>query len=259
MAKGTYIEMAHHPQAILDTLDQAEHAAQRTRQQWKLGCGLTLALVGVGALVFLLGTALDYGLFLILLAFILLGLAILTGLALLISRPRFSHEQLASIRQILHTLRDDTGRKGWVAGWLDMTGPKQATKQVRTVRSGGGKQKVYYHDPWFRARIKLVDGNVLRLSVIDKVKTKAGSVVNHRTQVSVKLVINPAVYRLGTLPAANLPLAATLDSEGDGILSLKAEVDPRALPIQDFLQSLKALYNSLEPLQSTGTAPPATS
>jgi hypothetical protein len=253
MAKGIYVEMAHHPQAILDSLDQAEQAAQRTRRQWNLGCGLALALVAAGILAFLLSVVLDSGQFLLALAFILLGVAALSGVALLLSRPRFPNEQFAPVRQLLHTLRDDTGRRGWVAGWLDMTGANQPTKQVRTARSGGGKQKVYYHDPWFQAKIKLVDGNVLRLSLVDKVKTKAGSVVNQRTQVSAKLVINPAVYRLGALPTGSLPLAAVLDTQGDGILSLKAEADPRSLPVEPILQSLKALYASLEPLQPTAT------
>ena len=257
MAKGIYIEMAHHPQAILDSLDQAEKAAQRSRRQWNLGCGLSLALAGAGLLAFGLGSALDGGQFLIALAFVFVGVAALSGLALLISRPRFHHQQVAPVRQLLHTLRDDTGRRGWVAGWLDMSGAQQPTKQVRTEYSAGGKQKVYYHDPWFQAKIKLVDGNVLRLSLVDKIKTKAGGVVDHRTQVSAKLVVNPAVYRLGALPAKTLPLPAALDTQGDGILSLKAEVEPRNLPVEPILQALKALYASLEPLRPAESTSPA--
>jgi hypothetical protein len=247
MAKGVYIEMAHHPQAILDTMYQTQKDAHNAKQQWYLGCGFAIALIGVGALALLLGSILSFGPFLAVLAFVLWGVAVIAGVVLLISRPRFSKEQFETVREILHTLRDDTGRKGWVAGWLDMTGPKQQTKQVRTARSGGGKQKVYYRDPWFQVKIKLADGNLLRLSLVDKIKTKAGSVVDQRTQFTAKLVVNPDLYRVGALPSTDSSLAG-VDSDGSGILSLMAEVDPRHPPVEQMLKSLKALYDHLEPI-----------
>jgi hypothetical protein len=247
MAKGVYIEMAHHPQAILDTMNQTQKDAHNAKQQWNLGCGFTIALIGVGALALLLRLILSFGLFLSILAFVLWGMAVIAGVALLISKPRFSQEQFEAVRQMLHTLRDDTGRKGWVAGWLDMTGPMQQTKQVRTARSGGGKQKVYYRDPWFQVKIKLVDGNLLRLSLMDKIKTKAGSVVNHRTQFTAKLVVNPDLYRVGAPPSTENSLAV-VNANGSGVLSLRAEVDPRHPPVEQMLKSLKALYNHLEPI-----------
>jgi hypothetical protein len=247
MAKGVYIEMAHHPQAILDTMHQTQKDAHSAKQQWNLGCGFAIALIGVGALALLLGFILDFGLFLTVLAFVLLGVAVIAGVVLLISRPRFSKEHFETVREILHTLRDDTGRKGWVAGWLDMTGPQQQTKQVHTARSGGGKQKVYYRDPWFQVKIKLVDGNLLRLSLMDKIKTKAGSVTDHRTQFTAKLVVNPDLYRVGAPPSTENSLAV-VNADGSGVLSLRAEVDPRHPPVEQMLKSLKALYNHLEPI-----------
>lgn len=251
MAKGIYIEMAHHPQTVLDAMDQAEKDARRSRQGWNLGCGFAVALIGVGALALFIGSTLDYGRFLVTLAYVIWGMAVIAGVVLLNSKPRFSKEQFEPVRQILHTLRDDTGRKGWVAGWLDMTGPQQKTKQVRTARSAGGKQKVYYRDPWFQARIKLVDGNRLRLSLMDKVKTKAGGVVNHRTQFTAKLVVNPNLYRVGPVPSGGLPLPATVHSEGNGVLRITAVVDPRRLPVEPMLKSLKALYSHLQPIEQT--------
>jgi hypothetical protein len=247
MAKGVYIEMAHHPQAILDTMNQTQEDAHNAKQQWKLGCGFAIALIGVGALALLLRLILNFGPFVAVLAFVLWGVAMIAGVALLISRPRFSKEQFETVRQILYTLRDDTGRKGWVAGWLDMTGAMQQTKQVRTARSGGGKQKVYYRDPWFQVKIKLVDGNMLRLSLMDKIKTKTGSVVNHRTQFTAKLVVNPDLYRTGAPPSPENSLAV-VNSDGNGVLSFRAEVDPRHPPVEQMLKSLKALYDHLEPI-----------
>ncbi len=249
MAKGIRIDMAHHPQTILDTMEKTEKDAHAAKQQWGLGCGFTLAVVGVGALAYFLGSSLGYSQILVVLAFVFWALAAIAGVVLLLNRPRFPQEQLEPVRQILYTLRDDTGRKGWVAGWLDMSGPQQKTKQTRTARSAGGKMKVYYRDPWFRARFKLVDGNVLRLSLIDKVKTKAGSVVNHRTQFTAKLVINPELYRIGTAPSGESTPPVHIHSAGDGVLSIKTEVDPRRPPVDHILESLKAMYSYLEPIQ----------
>jgi len=249
MAKGIRIDMAHHPQTILDTMEKTEKDAHAAKRQWSLGCGFSLAMVGLGVLAYFLDSSLDYGPILGVLAYVLWALAAIAGVVLLLNRPRFSREQLEPVRQILYTLRDDTGRKGWVAGWLDMTGFKQNTKQIRTARSAGGKIKVYYLDPWFHARLKLVDGNVLRLVLEDKVKTKAGSVVNHRTQFTAKLVVNPELYRVGTAPIDGSTSPVDIYSAGDGVLSIKTEVDPRRLPVDHMLESLKAMYSHLEPLQ----------
>jgi hypothetical protein len=249
MAKGIRIDMAHHPQTILDTMETMEKDAHAAKWQWNLGCGFSLVMVGLGVLAYFLDSSLDYGPVLAVLAYVLWALAAIAGVVLLLNKPRFPREQLEPVRQILYTLRDDTGRKGWVAGWLDMTGPQQKTKQIRTARSAGGKTKVYYRDPWFRARLKLVDGNVLCLVLEDKVKTKAGSVVNHRTQFTAKLIVSPELYRVGTAPVDGSTSHVDIYSAGDGVLNIKTEVDPHRLPVDHMLESLKAMYSYLEPLQ----------
>jgi hypothetical protein len=156
--------------------------------------------------------------------------------------------QLAAARQILQTLRDDTGRKGRVVGWLDLTGPQQREKQVRTGRTLSGKPKVYYRDPWFQVKIKLVDGNLLRLAFIDKVKTKSGYQVGHYTQVKAKLVVNPALYRWHPIPAGTLPLFGANISDADGAVSLAADIKPENLPVREVLGTLKTIYRHLEPI-----------
>ena len=253
MAKGIYLEMAHHPQKILDTMDQAARRARSASRWWKLGLGLALGLLGVAALVFIAGAAQDDGGGLSTLACVMGVIAVGAGILLLVARPRFPEEQFQLVRQMLHALRDDTGRRGWVVGWLDMTGSKQEAKKTRTARSAGGKQKVYYTDPWFEVKIKLVDGNRLNLSLTDKVKTKAGSVVNQRTQFAAKLVANPDLYRPGAIPGGS----PQIQSDGSGVLSVKYEVPTRQVPVESMLQSLKSLYTCLEPIQQLPGVPDA--
>jgi hypothetical protein len=156
-------------------------------------------------------------------------------------------EHFEAARQILHTLRDDTGRKGRVVGWLDLTGPQRKEKIVRTARTRSGRRKVYYRDPWFRVKFKLADGNLLRLTLEDKVKTKPGSIVR-QTQYSAKLVVNPSLYRLGQVPTSAVPVTNATLAHEDGIFVVKAVGPAKDLSAQQVLQSLKAVYSHLEPI-----------
>ena len=92
------------------------------------------------------------------------------------------------------------------------------------------------------------DGH-LRLALIDKVKTKAGSTVKHRTQFKAKLVVNPDLYRVNATPVDGSTAPIHVYSEGQGTLSINAEVDPQRLPVEHILKSLKAMYAYLEPIR----------
>jgi len=269
------LEMAHHPQVILDTMRQMVPAVRRVdagrRRLVKVGvvwlagaailffgavvlavfvspmlAGLAVGLLPVGA-VCLFGVG----------GVLLFALAVSTVWA----KPRYVREHFNDVYRILYALRDDTGRKGRVVGWLDLSGPYQKEKLVRTGRSLSGKRKEYYSDPWFQAKIKLVDGNLLRLTLKDKVKTKARSVAAYYTQLSAKLVVNPNLYRLKTVRENDLPMPAFVAVQ-DGICTVKSEVKVHgpgpgkakaALPIPEFLETLKEIYAHLEPLDPTAT------
>jgi hypothetical protein len=158
-------------------------------------------------------------------------------------------EHFQTAHQILHTLRDDTGRKGRVVGWLDLTGPRRKEKIVRTARTYSGRRKVYYRDPWFRVKFKLADGNLLHLILEDKVKTKPGSFV-HQTQCSAKLVVNPNLYRLGEVPSSAVPLTNAALAHEDGVFVVKTAGPAKNLSAQEVLKTLKAVYSHLEPIGS---------
>ncbi len=251
--KGIYVEMAHHPQVVLDAMQQVELAVARATVQQKLLRVAPVAVIILAVVGFFLGILLsnsDGNS--ICIAFMSMPLFIV-GLVLLgvLGRWRnpFLREHFEAARQILHTLRDDTGRKGRVVGWLDLSGPQQKEKTVRTARSGGGKQKVYYRDPWFKVKFKLVDGNLLRLTLEDKVKTKAGSVVGHYTQFSAKLVVNPNLYRLGEAPASAIPVKYINLSHEDGISVVKGVRPAKGFSTNRVLETLKTVYSHLEPVE----------
>ncbi len=237
------IEMAEHPQVILDTMDQIEQEVRRSEQMNKLKSYGAYALIGAGVLGGITGFFQDLmflivgGIVFVFLGFIIQGM--LKGSASPLNR-------FDAARQILRTLRDDTGRKGRVVGWLDLSNPRQDQKKVRSVY-----RKTYYRDPWFRVKIKLADGNLLHLSLEDRIKVKSGKrgFVNHVTQVAAKLVVNPDLYRTIPISGGKLSLPNATLADEDGIFTLTAKgFHPNQLPIDGMLQSLKVLYSSLEPI-----------
>ena len=257
--KDIYVEMAHHPQVILDAMEQVELAVDRAafRQQLLRFASIALMVIGLLSfgLAFLLAERNDSavcffaGFPLFFIGFILYAVFKGRGNPML-------REHFGAARQLLHTLRDDTGRKGRVVGRLDLSGPQQDQKTTRTARSGGGKKKVYYRDPWLRVKFKLVDGNVLRLTLEDKVKTKANSIVRHQTQYSAKLVVNPDLYRLGEIPPHTVRVPfATFTHEG-GVFVVKAARSAKDLSAQQVLEMLKAMYSYLEPIEPESAISP---
>jgi len=152
---------------------------------------------------------------------------------------RLPREQFDTARHIIHTLRDDVARTGRVTGWLDLTGAQQKSKLLRTGRTSSGRIKYYYRDPWFSAKIKLADGNLLRLTLFERIKVKRG-LAARRHQLKVKLVANPQIYTVGT--GQPLP-GLTIDGS---IFQLQGDKsDP--FTAQEVLSSLKAMYGYLQP------------
>ena len=253
--KGIYVEMAHHPQAILDTMAGMEGAVARANllQQLLQYLPIALTIIGIGGFLVLFFTSSNLPENLAFLFFVFFGIAaagfVVRSATASLRSPLLS-EHFDAARQVLHTLRDDTGRKGRVVGWLDLSGSTKEQKKVRTARSGGGKRKVYYRDPWFKVKFKLVDGNVLRLTLEDKVKTKAGSIVRYESQFSAKLVVNPDLYRLGEVPNSRRLAASNEFTHEDGVFVVKAAPRPAEhLSMRQVLETLKAVYSHLEPIE----------
>jgi hypothetical protein len=76
-------------------------------------------------------------------------------------------------RRIFAVLKDDLPRKYPLLGWLDLTGLSE-TKAARETLSDAGAPITFYRDEWLRLKLKLKDGNVLRLSAVESVRKKKG-------------------------------------------------------------------------------------
>lgn len=245
-----YLTLNESPQVILDVMSNVEQQAKGARGSWNKGCPVALGLLVLGLPFFIIDLVMGYNC----LTFSLVGgvlwvAAFIVGLRLLITgRARVESDQYSAARTIIETLKDDIGKKGRLIGWLDLTGPRQKSKVFRTGRTSSGKSKTYYRDPWLQTKTKLVDGNLLRLTLMEQLKVKKGYVAAREQRLKARLVVNQDLYRIRAFSQeesqTQLP-PACLDVQGN-IINL-AYATGRKFDPWDVLNSLKYLYSHLEP------------
>jgi hypothetical protein len=245
-----YLTLNENPQVILDVMSNVEQQAKVASKSRKRGCLVALGLLVAGLPFFFLDMVMGYNF----LTFSLVGgilwiTAFFVGLRLLITgRAKVESPQYSAALTIIETLKDDIGKKGRLIGWLDLTGPRQNSKIFRRGRTSSGKSKIYYRDPWLQAKAKLVDGTLLRLTLMEQLKVKKGYVAAREQRLKARLVVNQDLYRIRAFSQeeieTHLP-PARLDVQG-GIINL-AYATGRKFDPWDVLNSLKYLYSHLEP------------
>ena len=245
-----YLTLNENPKVILDVMSNVEQQAKATRGSWNRGCLVTLGLLVLGVPFFFIDMVMEYNC----LTFSLVGgilwvAAFIVGLRLLLTgRAKVESPQYSAARTIIETLKDDIGRKGRLIGWLDLTGPQQKSKVFRTGRTRSGRIKTYYRDPWLQAKVKLVDGNLLRLTLMEQLKVKKGYVAAREQRLKARIVVNQDLYNIRAFSQEEIQTQlppARLDVQG-GIINL-AYATGKKLEPWDVLNSLKFLYSHLEP------------
>jgi hypothetical protein len=193
------------------------------------------------------------------------------GLRLISKRgraPKFG-SQYDLAYTLIETLRDDVSRKRTLLGWLDLTGPERESKKVRSKTSRSGRPVSYYRDEWLQFKARLYDGNVMRLSLIErrkvregywkrgvisgKMKFKSGSSASiHQLQLSITMA--PGAYTVQsfdtlsrTVPQSRFALEE-VDTTG-GRLRLKAAAD-HSFDAWDVLHTLRYAYDHLQPVSA---------
>jgi hypothetical protein len=245
-----YFTLNQSPRVILDVMSNVEQQAKGARGSWNRGCLMALGLLVLGVPFFFIDMVMGYNFRTFSLVGGVLGVAaLIMGLRLLITgRARVESPQFSAARTIFETLKDDIGKKGRLIGWLDLTGPRQKSKIFRRGRTSSGKPKIYYRDPWLQAKVKLVDGNLLRLILMEQLKVKKGYVAAREQRLKARIVVNQDLYNIRAFSQeeiqTHLP-PARLDVQG-GIINLAYAAGSKFDP-WDVLNSLKFLYSHLEP------------
>ena len=267
-----YVSIADDPDAVMQGMDKFVAEIQKTESagdRWRWVPLLIffggLILMAVDLILLVLG----YTSFVFVLGGILLWIA-----ALVMARnlrksdsqdfsPRYS-----GTKDILYTLRDDLRPNSTFLGHLDLTGALLPTKVARTAKDTQNRTTEYFRDEWLALKAKLYDGNILRVSAIQKSKKrksywKTGRISGKSKlkpekykgsehNLKVRIVVNPELYKIiSTSPTFKPGLnigkftISQLSTEG-GIINFVANSPFEEVEHENILHILQSSYTLLQ-------------
>jgi len=211
-----YVSLADRPESIMQGMDRFVADVQKTESagdKWRW-VPLLIFFAGVGLIcIDLFLDLLGYFSFIFTLGGIGLWIA---AIALAIGlRKSDSHDfspRYTGTKQILYTLRDDLKPQSTFLGHLDLTGTMLPTKVARSTKDTQDRTTQYFRDEWLALKAKLYDGNILRLSAIQrtkqrqsywkrsrisgKMKMKPAKFKGSEQQLKLRIAVNPEVYNI---------------------------------------------------------------
>lgn len=267
-----YVSLADKPQSIMDGMDKLKVEVQRTEtagDKWRW-IPLLIFFGGVGLIVIdLFIDLLGYFSF----VFTGGGIALWLGAIVMARSLRKSDSadfapRYNSAKQILHTLRDDLKPGSTYLGHLDLTGALLPTKVARSAKDSQDRTTEYFRDEWLALKAKLYDGNILRVSAIQKskkrksywkrsrisgkMKMKPEKFKGSEHDLKVRIVANPQIYAIARTsptfrPGLNIGkfTISQLDTEG-GIISFVASSPFDEVEHENILQVLQSAYSLLQ-------------
>jgi hypothetical protein len=196
-ALPVYISLADKPLSIIQGMDKLKADVQKTEtagDKWRWA-PLLIFFGGVGLiLIDLLFDLLGYFSFVFTAGGIALWIAaIVMARGLRKSDSQDFSPRYKSTQEILHTLRDDVRPNSTFLGHLDLTGAMLPTKVARTSNDTQNRTTEYFRDEWLALKAKLYDGNILRLSAIQKSKKRKS--YWKRSRISGKSKLKPEKYK----------------------------------------------------------------
>jgi hypothetical protein len=166
-----------------------------------------------------------------------------------------------AVHTIFETLKDDLAPKRTLLGWLDLSGAQQPGKVVRETTSGSGMPIKYYRDEWLRIKMPLYDGNLLRVSAVERVKArlgrwkqsrsgkskwKPGGAPQARNELRVAVALDKA-YQVAPVQGGRVgKFLVEVPESDDGRLELRASTDA-AIDGWDILRLLRFAYDHVQP------------
>jgi hypothetical protein len=171
-------------------------------------------------------------------------------------------------REILHTLRDDLRPNSTFLGHLDLTGALLPVKVARTSQDTQNRTTEYFRDEWLSLKAKLYDGNILRVSAIQKSKKrksywktsrisgksklKPEKYKGSQQDLKVRIVVNPELYSIDSSsptfkPGLNIGkyTVSQVSTEG-GIINFVANSPFDEVEHENILTLLQSAYSLLK-------------
>jgi hypothetical protein len=211
-----YVSLADRPESIMQGMDKFVVDLQKTESagdKWRW-LPLLIFFAGVGLIcIDLFLDLLGYFSFIFTLGGIGLWIAaIVLALALRKSDSKDFSPRYNDTKQILYTLRDDLQPQSTFLGHLDLTGAMLPTKVARSTKDTQDRTTQYFRDEWLALKAKLYDGNILRVSAIQrskqrqsywkrsrisgKMKMKPAKFKGSEQQLKLRIAVNPEVYNI---------------------------------------------------------------
>lgn len=266
-----YVSIADKPDSIMRGMDKFVTDVQKTESagdKWRwIPMLIFLAGVGIAAidgLLFLLG----YVSFIFTVGAVILWLAAFIMARSL--RKSDSHDfspRFLGTKEILHTLRDDLKPGATFLGHLDLTGAMLQTKVARETKDTRDRTTQHFSDPWLSLKAKLYDGNILRVSAIQKSKKRKSywkrSRISGKTkmkpekfkgteqELKVRIVVNPEAYEIRPTPnfkqGQNIGkyTIAEVNTDG-GIINILAKSPFEDVGQEHILGFIKSAYSLLQ-------------
>jgi len=266
-----YVSLADKPEPILRGMDKFVADVNRTESagdKWRKiplliffgGLGLMLLdglinLLGYSSFVFSAG-----GLAIWFAAFIM-------AISLRKSDTKEFPPRYEGTKNIIQTLRDDLKPGSTFNGHLDLTGAMLKSKVARETKDARNRTTQYFRDEWLSLKAKLYDGNVLRLSAIQrskqrqsywkqssisgKTKLKPAKFKGSEQQLKIRIAVNPEVYSIVPIKTfrqgANIGkyTVAQLNIEG-GIIDVLASSPFEEVESEHILNFLQNTYSLLQ-------------
>ena len=266
-----YITIADKPNSIVQGMDRFTAEIQRTESagdKWRwtpmliflAGLGLMfidilLNLLGYHSAVFITGGVFIW----------IASVVMARGLRKSDSKdfsPRYN-----GTKELLRTLRDDLKPGATFNGHLDLTGSMLKTKIARETKDTRDRTTQYFRDEWLSLKAKLYDGNVLRVSAIQrtkqrqpywkrssisgKIKQKPAKFKGSEQQLKVRIAINADLYKIGSSPQFRTGVEvgqyriSQLSTEG-GIIDIVAASPFEEIEAGQILTFLQSAYSLLQ-------------
>ena len=266
-----YVSIADKADTVMSGMDKFVANVQKTESagdKWRW-IPLLIFFAGLGLMaVDLILIMLGYRSFVFIAGGVLLWIAALVlarGL-----RKSDSHDfspRYSGTKKILHTLRDDLKPNSTFLGHLDLTGAMLNTKVAREAKDTQNRTTQYFRDEWLALKAKLYDGNILRVSAIQrtkqrqsywkrsrisgKMKMKPAKFKGSEQQLKVRIAVNPEVYKIVAnkdfRQGANIGkyTVMQLNTEG-GIIDAVANSPFEEVETEQILNLLHSAYSLLQ-------------
>ena len=267
-----YISLADKPTSIIQGMNKLRVDVNKTEKagdKWRW-IPMLIFFAGIGVML------IDVILFLLgYFSFVFMGGGMLLWVAAVVMarglRKSDSYDfstRYNGTKDILFTLRDDLRPGSTYLGHLDLTGSLLPAKVARTAQDAQNRTTEYFRDEWLALKAKLYDGNILRVSAIQKskkrksytkrsrisgkYKTKPEKFKGTAHDLKVRIVPNPEVYKITqSSPTFKQGLnigkftISQLNTEG-GMIAFVANSPFEEVEHENILQVLHSAYTLLQ-------------